>query len=130
MLAYRSILLAALGLSALSACVPGYEVTSGGDVASFTGRLVAGRGTFEGDTFDCHWLVSADGRRLTVIYPSGWDQRYHPFRLLDAAGRVFAEEGDVLHITYVTGGIGGSVCPGEVQAAETVELLDRAPASR
>jgi len=111
----------------VTSCVPGGEATSCGEVMSFKGRLVVARAEFEGAAFDCDWLVGTDGRRLAVIYPPGWDQRYGPFRLLDPSGRVFAEEGDVLRITYTTGGIGESVCPGEVQAAETVELVDPAP---
>jgi hypothetical protein len=123
--------LLAIGLVWVSgACVPGYQVTSGGETATFTGRLMAGRAEFDGDMLDCDWLIGADGRRLTLIYPPGFEQRYHPFRLLDASGEVFAEEGDILRITYVTGGIGESVCPGEVQAAETVERVSPAPTPR
>jgi hypothetical protein len=123
--------LLAIGLVSVSgACVPGYQVTSGEEIATFTGRLMAGRAEFDGNAFDCDWLIGADGRRLTLIYPTGFEPRYHPFRLLDASGEVFAEEGDVLRITYVTGGIGESVCPGEVQAAETVERVSPAPTRR
>ena len=129
---------AALGTTCLVvsslACVPGYEVTtclpapgatSCGEVVSFTGRLVVEPVEFDGETFDCDSLVGADGRRLALIYPPGWDERYRPFRLIDATGHVVAREGDVLRITYVTGGIGESVCPGEVHAAETVEVVQR-----
>jgi hypothetical protein len=124
-------LLVAIGLVSVSgACVPGDQVTSGGETATFTGRLVAGRAEFEGSMFDCEWLIGADGRRLTLIYPSGFEPRYHPFRLVDASGEVFAEEGDILRITYVTGGIGESICPGEVQAAETVERVSPPPTRR
>jgi hypothetical protein len=127
----RAVVLLAIGLVSVSgACVPGYQVTSRGETATFTGRLVAGRAEFDGNMLDCDWLIGADGRRLTLIYPPDLEQRYHPFRLLDASGEVFAEEGDILRITYVTGGIGESVCPGEVQAAETVERVSPAPTRR
>jgi hypothetical protein len=127
----RAVVLLAIGLVSVSgACVPGYQVTSRGETATFTGRLVAGRAEFDGDVVDCDWLIGADSRRLTLIYPSGFEPRYHPFRLVDASGDVFAEEGDILRITYVTGGIGESVCPGEVQAAETVERVSPAPTRR
>jgi hypothetical protein len=126
-----AVVLVVIGLiSICGACVPGYQVTSGGEIASFTGRLASGRAEFDGAMFDCDWLIGADGRRLTLIYPPGLEQAYHPFRLLDASGKVFAEEGDILRITYVTGGSGESVCPGEVQAAETVERVNAARTPR
>jgi hypothetical protein len=107
-------------------CVPGYQVTSGGEIATFTGRLVAGHAEFQGETFDCNWLVGS-GRRVSVIYPGGWDERFAPLRLIDASGQVFAVEGDVIRITYVTGGIGESVCGPDVLAAESVERVGAAP---
>ena len=113
-------------LAAISvACVPGYQVTSGGEIASFTGRLVAGEAEFQGDMFDCNWLVG-NGRRVSVMYPIGWDERFEPFRLIDASGQVFALEGDLIRITYLAGGSGESMCGLDVLAAESVERVGAA----
>jgi hypothetical protein len=104
-------------------CIPGTVVTTSHEIASFAGRVVSGSATHGTTTFDCTWLDDGSGRRLQVIYPPGWDDRFNPTRIIDATGAVFAREGDLIRVTYVTDGIGESVCPGLTVAAETVERV-------
>jgi hypothetical protein len=115
---------------ACSACGPGTSVTSSHAVGSFTGRLVGDSAADPQVPVDCTWLEDTTGRRLVVFYPSGWDEAFHPTRILDASGAVFAREGDILRVTFNADGIGGSVCsPGMPVAAETVELIATSPGS-
>ena len=122
----RSILAAALAVSVFAgaACISGTLVTSSHEIASFTGRVVSGPATNSEFPFECTWLEAVSGRRLEVMYPPGWDERFSPTRILDAAGAVFAREGDFLRVTYIADGIGESAClPGIPVAAETVERI-------
>lgn len=118
----------ALPVLVCSACISGTEVTSSHEIASFTGRVVSGSAMASDVDFDCIWLEDATGRRLEVIYPPGWDERFRPTRILDASGAVFAREGDLIRVTYIADAIGGSVCsPGTAVGAETVERVAPSP---
>lgn len=108
----------------IAACIPGTVVTSSHEIASFTGRVVTGPATESDFQFECMWLEDAAGRRLVVMYPSGFEERFSPPRILDATGEVFAREGDLIRVTYITDGIGESACsPGIPVLAETVERV-------
>ena len=73
------------------------------------------------------WLEEPSGRRVNVFWPDGWDQEFHPLRLLDGTGRVVAGEGDLLTVTGPVDGIGDSICsPGVIFMAENVAVVARA----
>jgi hypothetical protein len=116
-LGLRLCFLVGLGLVS-SACVEGELVVQAPRPLSLEGRLEAGRvGEWE-----CAWLVDAGGRRVDVMYPPGWEVRFHPVRLVDASGDGAAKEGDVVRVRGPEG-IGDSVCSHDVFNADTVEIL-------
>lgn len=57
-------------------------------------------GTLGSDTIEggCTYLQTADGRRLEVIYPDGWQVRRSPLELVAPDGRVVAGPGDEVTI--------------------------------
>jgi hypothetical protein len=116
-----AIVIAAL---ACSGCGPGTTVTSSHAIGSFTGRLAGGPAPDPQVPVDCTWLEDTTGHRLEVFWPSGWEEAFHPARILEPSGAVFAWEGDIVRVTFNADAIGGSVCsPGVPVAAETVELI-------
>lgn len=121
----RMRLAAIVGLGVMGAgCVPGELVVQTPRQLSLEGRLQEGRV----DEWECAWLVDARGRRVDVMYPSGWDVKFRPVRLIDASGDVVAQEGDVVRVTGPEG-IGDSVCSHDVFGAETVEIVTDAGSS-
>jgi hypothetical protein len=110
-------MVAALALSVVG-CVGGYTVEQ-------TPRQLTVEGILEGGRvgeFDCFWLVDASGKRTDVMYPTGWEPKSNPVRLLDPSGTVVARRGDRLLITGPEG-IGESVCSPNVFAADTVRVI-------
>jgi len=95
-------------------CVGGTTVTSTHTIGSLTGTLIAGVVEWEGEPLDCVWLEDPSGRRFDLFFPSDWDQRLHPLRIVDWTGREIAREGDVLRVTYNADGIGESLCSPEI----------------
>jgi hypothetical protein len=110
---------------AAAGCVGGYTVVQTLPTVTLEGKLEGGRI----DGFDCVWLVDAQGRRVDVMYPAGFDTASNPVRLIDRSGTVVAARGDLV---FVSGpdGIGESVCAPDVFNAETVEVLPSASARR
>lgn len=60
---------------------------------TYVGRL--GSDSIEGG---CTYLQTADGRKLEVIYPDGWQVRRSPLELVAPDGRVVAGAGDEVTI--------------------------------
>jgi hypothetical protein len=107
----------------LLGCGGGYLATSSRSFGSFTGRLLAGVSPGV-DHVDCAWLEAKSGQRVEVMYPSSWDVRFHPVRVIDPSGRVFAHGGDQLQVTGPTDGIGASMCTADRPfQAETVVMV-------
>jgi hypothetical protein len=119
----RILFAAAISVTTL-ACWGGRSVTTTFSPASYEGRLQGGvsAGPEHGD---CLWLETASGRRVDVIFPDGWDARFHPLELVDATGRVVARDGDLLRVTGEIGPGGGeSACTsGPPFPASSVERL-------
>jgi hypothetical protein len=64
-----------------------------GELQTFSGTL--GSDAIEGG---CSYLQTADGRKLEVIYPDGWQVRRSPLELVGPDGRVVASAGDEVTI--------------------------------
>jgi hypothetical protein len=62
------------------------------------GRLYTG--TLGSDAIEggCTYLQTADGQRLEVIYPDGWNVQRAPLALVDPGGQVVARAGDEVTI--------------------------------
>jgi hypothetical protein len=111
---------------AIAGCVGGVTVTSTHQFGAMTGHLVGGLSP-DGGEVACMWLEDQTGRRVDVIWPDGWDQAFHPLRLLDDSGQIVAREGDVLTVSGPADGVGDSMCsPGAIFVAEQVEIVARA----
>jgi len=111
---------------AFAGCVGGTTVTTTHTYGAMSGRLVGGLSP-GGELVECLWLEEPSGRRVDVFWPDGWDEGFHPLRLLDDRGHVVAREGDELAVSGPTDGIGDSICsPGTTFVAEQVEVLSRA----
>jgi hypothetical protein len=103
-------------------------MTSSHAIGSFTGRLGGGPAPDPQVPVDCTWLEDATGHRLIVFWPSDWEEASDPVRILEPSGAVFAQEGDIIRVTFNADAIGGSVCtPNVPVAAETVELIAARP---
>lgn len=94
-----------------------------------TGRLSGGPSP-GGEGIDCSWIEDLNGRRVSVFWPDGWDETFHPVRVYDEQRQLVAREGDVLIVTGPIDGIGDSICsPGSVFMAETVQVVGPANVS-
>ena len=108
----------------LAACGRGGRtVEQSHPMVEFIGILQAGHSP---EGFDCAWLVSASGDRLEVFYPDGWNVLFRPVRVLDATGRVIAQDGDLIRVAGPGDAIGESACTENVPLpATSVENLGR-----
>jgi hypothetical protein len=77
------------GSPSLELASPGPTKSSGGAGQLYSGTL--GSDTIEGG---CTYLLTAEGRRLEVLYPEGWTVRRAPLSLVDPSGQVVAGAGD------------------------------------
>ena len=99
-----------IGLALVSgACVGGGLVVQTPRQLSLEGRLAAGRV----DEWECGWRIDVRGRRVDVMYPPGWEVRFHFVRLVGPSGDVAAKEGDIVRVMGPEG-IGESVCSHDV----------------
>jgi hypothetical protein len=95
----------------LGACVPGYQVTDGGEPVSRSGRL-------DGEMHDgveCAWITDAVGKRTQLLWFYDGAVRFKPFRFVDGAGLVIAQAGDVVTVTGPSSSIAETICaaPGD-----------------
>jgi hypothetical protein len=106
----------------LIGCGPGYTVEETYPKPAeltVTGTLAGVRTQAE----ECVWLIDRAGDKFDLVLPSGWSVAYGSVRLIDPAGVVFAEDGDMLRVSGPTV-FGVSACsPGPPFIVERIEKL-------
>lgn len=87
----------------------GNTATSTPLLRTISGRL--GSGSSSGpEHVDCEWVITDRGEKVEVIFPDGWRVEFHPLRVIDTKGNIFATAGDRLQVLASVGGIGSSLC--------------------
>lgn len=72
----------------------------------------------------CVWLETADGDRIEVVWPDGYQATADPIELRDATGEVIATDGDVIAVDGTPANDRVSTCQiGDIWVAATVERL-------
>lgn len=92
------------------ACVPGYQVSEGGEPKQISGRL-GGAAPVDEFANGCIWLTGLDGRKTPILVMDEALVRFKPLRLVDGAGRVIAAEGDSVTAIGKTWSTGDNGCP-------------------
>jgi hypothetical protein len=91
------------------ACVPGYQVSEGGEPKQISGRL-GGQAPLDEFANGCIWLTGLDGQRTPLLVMGEAVVQFQPLRLVDTAGRVIAAEGDTITAIGPTMAIGENGC--------------------
>jgi hypothetical protein len=77
------------------ACVPGYQVSEGGEPKQISGRL-SGAAPHDDFANGCIWLTGPDGQRTPLLVMDESVVQFQPLRLVDTAGTIIAAEGDTI----------------------------------